>query len=69
VSEDELAPRAVMSVNDVCAFVGVTRRTVYNWVAADKVEYVRTPGGRLRIFADTLYRQEHDFSPPPEPTL
>jgi excisionase family DNA binding protein len=37
--------------------VGVSRRTIYNWIAAGKVEYVRTAGGSIRIFVDTLWRQ------------
>jgi hypothetical protein len=34
----------------------VSRRTIYNWMAAGKVEYVRTAGGAVRIFEDTLWR-------------
>jgi predicted site-specific integrase-resolvase len=34
----------------------VSRRTIYNWISAGKVEYVRTAGGSIRIFADTLWR-------------
>jgi excisionase family DNA binding protein len=37
--------------------VGVSRRTIYNWISAGKVEYVRTAGGSIRIFADTLWRE------------
>ena len=40
-----------------CELVGVSRRTIYNWIAASKVEYVRTAGGSIRIFVDTLWRQ------------
>jgi excisionase family DNA binding protein len=36
--------------------VGVSRRTIYNWIASGKVEYVRTAGGSVRIFVDTLWR-------------
>jgi len=39
-----------------CEAVGVSRRTIYNWISAGKVEYVRTAGGSIRIFADTLWR-------------
>jgi len=39
-----------------CELVGVSRRTIYNWIASGKVEYVRTAGGSVRIFADTLWR-------------
>jgi len=39
-----------------CEAVGVSRRTIYNWISAGKVEYVRTAGGSIRIFADSLWR-------------
>jgi excisionase family DNA binding protein len=37
--------------------VGVSRRTIYNWIASGKIQYVRTAGGSVRIFADTLWRE------------
>lgn len=37
--------------------VGVSRRTIYNWMASGKVQYVRTAGGSVRIFVDTLWRE------------
>ena len=40
-----------------CETVGVSRRTIYNWIAGGKVEYVRTAGGSVRIFADSLWRE------------
>ena len=30
-----------------CETVGVSRRTIYNWIAGGKVEYVRTAGGSV----------------------
>lgn len=45
---------SIMSAADRC---GVSRRTIYNWIAAGKVEYVRTAGGAVRIFTDTLFRE------------
>ena len=33
---------------------GVSRRTIFNWMRAGKVEYVRTPMGGVRIYVDTL---------------
>ena len=39
-----------------CEAVGVSRRTIYNWISAGKVEYIRTAGGSIRIYADTLWR-------------
>ena len=37
---------------------GVSRSTIYLWVAQGKVEYVRTAGGSLRIYADSLWVTE-----------
>lgn len=49
--------RHTVSIMKACELVGVSRRTIYNWIAAGKVEYVRTAGGSIRIFVDTLWRQ------------
>jgi len=48
--------RQTVSIMKACEVVGVSRRTIYNWIAAGKVEYVRTAGGSIRIFTDTLWR-------------
>jgi excisionase family DNA binding protein len=56
--------RQTLSIMKACEAVGVSRRTIYNWISAGKVEYVRTAGGSIRIFADTLWRdgaKESDF--------
>jgi len=38
------------------ARAGVSRRTIYNWMKAGKVEYLRTAGGMVRIFEDSLWK-------------
>lgn len=48
--------RKAVSIMKACALVGVSRRTIYNWITAGKVEYVRTAGGSIRIFVDSLWR-------------
>ena len=48
--------RQTLSIMKACEVVGVSRRTIYNWISAGKVEYVRTAGGSIRIFTDTLWR-------------
>ena len=48
--------RQTISIMRACEVVGVSRRTIYNWMAGGKVEYVRTAGGSVRIFADSLWR-------------
>ena len=49
--------RKTLSIMKACELVGVSRRTIYNWIASGKVEYVRTAGGSVRIFVDTLWRE------------
>ena len=48
--------RQTVSIARAGELVGVSRRTIYNWIADGKVQYVRTAGGSIRIFADTLWR-------------
>lgn len=55
--------RQTLSIMKACEAVGVSRRTIYNWISAGKVEYVRTAGGSIRIFADTLWRDARPATP------
>lgn len=55
--------RKTVSIPRACELVGVSRRTIYNWLAGGKVEYVRTAGGSVRIFADTLWREPGSTQP------
>jgi excisionase family DNA binding protein len=57
--------RRTVSIPRACDVVGVSRRTIYNWIASGKVQYVRTAGGSVRIFEDTLWR---DAQQPPAAT-
>ena len=61
--EENAMDRQTLSIMKACEAVGVSRRTIYNWIAAGKVEYVRTAGGSIRIFADTLWRDASTSSP------
>ncbi len=57
--------RQTLSIMKACEVVGVSRRTIYNWMADGKVQYVRTAGGSVRIFADSLWKTPqpaHDTS-------
>ena len=54
--------RQTLSIMKACEAVGVSRRTIYNWISAGKVEYIRTAGGSIRIFADTLWRDAGERS-------
>ena len=59
----DIGQRRTFSIIQVCDKLGVSRRTVYNWINAGKVEYVRTPGGKIQIFADSLWQQDPDVAP------
>ena len=52
--------RQTLSIMKACEVVGVSRRTIYNWMAGGKVQYVRTAGGSVRIYADSLWRQPQE---------
>lgn len=59
-SEVMSVDRKTISIMKACELVGVSRRTIYNWIASGKVEYVRTAGGSVRIFVDTLWRKPEE---------
>ena len=52
-----------------CELVGVSRRTIYNWLSSGKIEYVRTAGGSVRIFVDTLWRDPNRTDRQPGPAM
>jgi len=54
--------RQAVTILKAAQMVGVSRRTIYNWLASGKLDYVRTAGGSVRIFVDSLWRD------PVEPT-
>ena len=56
--------RKTISIMKACELVGVSRRTIYNWLSSGKLEYVRTAGGSVRIFVDTLWRDGHQADRP-----
>lgn len=55
VSEAANGKRPTVTIMKACEMTGVSRRTIYNWIGKSKVEYVRTAGGGIRIFQDTLF--------------
>ncbi len=52
-----IVDRKTISIMKACDLVGVSRRTIYNWISSGKIEYVRTAGGSVRIFVDSLWRE------------
>ena len=59
--------RKTISIMKACELVGVSRRTIYNWLSSGKIEYVRTAGGSVRIFVDTLWRDANAERPVAQP--
>ncbi len=51
-----MTDRKTISIMKACELVGVSRRTIYNWIAQNLVEWVRAPSGSIRIYADSLVR-------------
>jgi excisionase family DNA binding protein len=48
--------RSLVSIEEAAEIVGVSRRTIYNWLADRKIEAVRTAGGAIRVYEDTLFK-------------
>lgn len=46
--------RRTVCIMEATQIAGVSRRTIYNWINAGKLEYKRTAGGSIRIYEDTL---------------
>jgi excisionase family DNA binding protein len=61
--------RKTISIMKACELVGVSRRTIYNWLSSGKIEYIRTAGGSVRIFVDTLWRDPNRTDRAPRPGL
>src|SRR5262245_49432474 len=64
MADTMLLERKTVSIPRACELVGVSRRTIYNWIAGGKIQYVRTAGGSVRIFADTLWREPNSTTTP-----
>lgn len=60
---DRRENRDTVTIEQACRIAGVSRRTIYNWLYAHKVAYVRTAGGSVRIYRDTLLVPEEPQAP------
>lgn len=50
--------RRLVNSRQAAAIAGIAPRTLRLWVHLGKVEVIRTAGGQLRIFADTLFQRD-----------
>ena len=48
--------RALVTIRQAAEIASVCRRTIYSWVETGKVEHIRTAGGCMRIYVDTLFK-------------
>ncbi len=52
----DASPRSEwVSIQVACALVGVSRRTIYNWLAEGRLSWDRTCGGCMRIDPASLW--------------
>lgn len=61
--------RDLLTIAQACALLSVSRRTIYYWLEQGKLDTVRTIGGSLRIYKDSLFESGPHlpvprFSPP-----
>lgn len=52
--------KVLLNIEQARELVGVSRRTMYNWINTNKIDYVRTTSGSIRVVQDTLFRTEDD---------
>jgi excisionase family DNA binding protein len=54
---DEYSPftHKTVSVGEAAAAAGVTTKTIYRWVADNRVWFIRTAAGKLRIYRDSVF--------------
>jgi hypothetical protein len=50
-------PREWVSIKEATLICGVSRRTIYNWLKADKLIVKRLVGGGIRIYARSLWKE------------
>ena len=51
-----MTPASWFTIKQACLAAQVSRRTIYNWLAAGRLETVRTAGGSLRINPASLFK-------------
>lgn len=49
------------SIPQACEKAGVSRRTIYNWILKGHLEIIRTAGGAIRIYEDSLWKNDTKY--------
>lgn len=52
----ELKNKELVTIEQARDIAGVSRRTIYNWIKSNKVDYTRNAGNSIRIIRDTLFK-------------
>lgn len=61
-------PTQTVSIARAAEITQVSRRTIYSWLASGKLKFIRTAGGSIRIYTDSLWREPGtDGRRPPGP--
>lgn len=50
------SPAAPLAIKDAAAYLGVTRKTIYRWIKAGRIERWIVPSGATRIPVSSLIR-------------
>jgi len=48
--------KELITIAHACHLAGVSRRTIYNWIKGNKVDYTRVASGNIRIVRDSLFK-------------
>lgn len=48
--------RFTLTIKEAAAAADVSRRTIYNWIEEGKIDWIRVPSGKIRIFEDSLWK-------------
>jgi excisionase family DNA binding protein len=56
-----LTDRELITIEQAAEILQVSRRSIYNWLALGKVEGIRTPGGCVRLYRDSLFKEIGEF--------
>ncbi len=59
-TEECVLTRKHLSVIQTARVMGVSRRTVYNWIKTRKIHWFRAPSGRIRVLVDSLGTFDED---------
>lgn len=52
--------RQTLNIMQTCKVMGVSRRTIYNWIRDNKLEYYRTPGGEYPYLLRPTHQRAHE---------